>query len=138
MDDVNPRLYHPVDEGRISYEPRLNQDDLVDRDYNRDTTRYLRPHLADGIEKIDHAGKGPKGWRRPDERIRDDVCERLARDPRIDAREIEVKVNDGLVTLSGSVESRKAKRMAECEIEELPGVRDVRNELKIDPGLPLT
>lgn len=76
-------------------------------------------------------GKGPKGYKRSDDRIKEDVCETLARDHRIDASDIEVNVENAVVTLSGSVESREIKRAAEMVIENLSGVDDVRNDIKI-------
>ena len=42
-----------------------------------------------------HVGRGPKGYRRSDERIEEDINEQLPRHPEIDAREIEVKVKNG-------------------------------------------
>ncbi len=60
-----------------------------------------------------HAGKGPKGWQRSDERICDDVSEALARHSALDASEIEVAVDGGEVKLSGTVADRRTKRMAE-------------------------
>jgi hypothetical protein len=77
-----------------------------------------------------HAGKGPKGYQRSDERVLEDVCEALERHPRIDASEIEVTCSQGEITLRGSVDSRQTRRLAEEAIEELPGVRDVHNELR--------
>ena len=76
-------------------------------------------------------GKGPKGYKRSDERIKEDVCETLSRDHRIDASDIEVNVDDAMVTLSGNVESREIKRAAEMIIENLSGVDDVKNEIKV-------
>jgi hypothetical protein len=81
-----------------------------------------------------HHGKGPKGYKRSDERIKEDVNERLTHDPHIDASEIEVQVKDGEVTLTGTVDSRLAKRRAEEIIENLSGVRDVHNQLKAQSG----
>lgn len=78
-----------------------------------------------------YAGKGPKGYKRSDERIKEDVCETLARNPRIDASDIEVKVEDACVMLSGTVPSKEIKRAAEMSIENLPGVEDVKNEIRI-------
>lgn len=89
----------------------------------------------DSSSRMNHLGKGPKGWKRSDERIREDVCERLERDARVDASEIEVSVRDGVVTLSGKVEDRPSKRQAEDIIEFLPGVKDVRNDLTVDQSL---
>ena len=82
-----------------------------------------------------HSGKGPKGYRRSDERIREDVSEALTQHPEIDAREIEVKVKDAVVTLSGTIESRHLKTLAEDCVEEVRGVNDVNNELRIDATL---
>lgn len=78
-----------------------------------------------------HAGKGPKDYKRSDDRIREDVCEALARDPHIDASEISVKVKDGVVTLTGTVEDRRAKRRAEDCAEDVNGVKDIINSLSL-------
>jgi hypothetical protein len=76
-------------------------------------------------------GRGPKGYRRSDERIREDVCEMLTRHPEIDASDVEVDVRDHVVSLRGSVPERRMKRMAEDIIENLSGVDDVNNEIKV-------
>ena len=76
-------------------------------------------------------GKGPKGYKRSDERIREEVSEALYRDYHVDASEIEVDVKEGIVTLSGTVDSRQSKRAAEECIENLTGVIDVHNRIRI-------
>lgn len=78
-----------------------------------------------------HAGKGPKGYQRSEERIREDVNDALEAHGHIDASDIEVEVSEGLVTLSGSVDSRQAKRIAEQAVETVRGVKDINNELRI-------
>jgi hypothetical protein len=90
-----------------------------------------RPGLWQRVKRGLHIGKGPKGYRRSDQRIHEDVCDMLERDPEIDATDIEVVVAAGEVTLSGTVDDRWSKRRAEDIIEELPGVRDVHNQLKV-------
>jgi osmotically-inducible protein OsmY len=80
-----------------------------------------------------HVGKGPKGWQRSDDRIRDEVCESLARHPEIDASDIEVKVQNCEVTLTGNVTEREAKRLAEDVVERVFGVKDVQNQIKVKP-----
>jgi hypothetical protein len=40
-----------------------------------------------------HRGRGPKGYTRPDERIWEEVCDRLTDDPLLDASDMEVKVS---------------------------------------------
>jgi osmotically-inducible protein OsmY len=76
-------------------------------------------------------GRGPKGYQRPDARIDEDVCDRLADAPDIDASDIEVKTTNGEVMLSGSVHDREEKRHAEDLIEAVSGVREVHNNLRI-------
>lgn len=80
------------------------------------------------------AGRGPRGYQRSDERIREDVCDRLTRDPWIDASDVEVTVRTGEVTLSGNVRDRSEKRHAEDLIEQVSGVREVHNNLRVSPG----
>jgi osmotically-inducible protein OsmY len=78
------------------------------------------------------SGRGPKGWTRSDDNIRDEVCMALERHPRIDASEIEVDVKEGVVTLKGNIHDRPAKRLAEDIVEWLPGVKDINNQLTVD------
>jgi osmotically-inducible protein OsmY len=78
-----------------------------------------------------HRGRGPKGYTRSDDRIREDVNDRLSDDPFVDASEIEVSVSSCEVTLSGTVDSREAKRRAEDIAEQVSGVRHVQNNLRV-------
>ena len=81
-----------------------------------------------------HAGRGPRGYRRADERIREDVCDALCEHGYVDASDIEVTVANGEVTLGGFVRERAEKRMAEDAVEQIPGVREVHNQLRLGPG----
>lgn len=85
-----------------------------------------------------HRGLGPKGYQRSDERISEEVHDRLTEDPWLDASHIEVEVGAGEVTLSGHVENREAKHRAERLIEDLSGVRHVQNNLRVDPEAGFT
>lgn len=76
-------------------------------------------------------GKGPKGFKRSDERIREEISEALFNDHDVDASDIEVIVQNGEVILSGTVESRRMKRQAEDCVEHVSGVIDVRNEIRV-------
>jgi hypothetical protein len=82
-------------------------------------------------QKRNFVGKGPKGYRRSDNRVYEEVCETLLRSPDVDAHQVSVRVNEGTVVLEGWVDGRQAKKIAEYIIEDLPGVEDVRNELLI-------
>jgi osmotically-inducible protein OsmY len=90
------------------------------------------PYTTQGGQRYGaYAGRGPRNYQRSDERVREDVNERLTIDPRIDASDIDVQVQSGEVTLGGMVDDRRTRRLAEEIIEDLPGVRDVRNELRL-------
>src|SRR5688572_23005737 len=69
-----------------------------------------RPWRTEHAVAGPHAGKGPKGYVRNAQRIREDVIHALTRDPYIDASEIEVHVDAGEVTLTGTVDHRRTKR----------------------------
>ena len=61
----------------------------------------------------------------------EDVCDRLTDAPDVDASDIEVNVTNGEVTLGGSVGDRRQKRRSEDLIENLSGVREVHNNLRV-------
>lgn len=80
----------------------------------------------------EHYGRGPKDYRRSDERIREDINDRLTDDGWLDATHVEVSVSEGEVTLSGTVGNRQAKRRAEDLAERVSGVRDVQNNIRVN------
>lgn len=80
-------------------------------------------------------GKGPKGYVRSDERIREDVCDRLSEDDEVDAGDITVTVKGGEVTLEGTVTDRRSKHRAEDITDSVSGVREVTNRLRTRKGL---
>lgn len=84
-----------------------------------------------GWDRPSFRGRGPKNYRRSDERIREDVCERLTLDDAVDATDIEVNVTDALVTLGGLVHDRYEKRRAEDIAESVTGVKDVQNQIRV-------
>jgi hypothetical protein len=75
-------------------------------------------------------GRGPRNYQRSDERIREDVCDRLMR-AWMDAEDVTVRVHDGEVTLSGTVKSREEKRAIEDLSEDTLGVKEVHNEIRV-------
>jgi hypothetical protein len=87
-------------------------------------------HITGGdAPQRDHRGRGPRGYARSDQRMQEDICERITDDPHVDASDIDIKVEDGVVTLSGSIESRWMKYYLEDLVDRCPGVKDIRNEL---------
>lgn len=81
--------------------------------------------------ELDHRGRGPGHYTRSDERILEDACDSLTDDWQVDARNVQVTVNEGEVTLDGTVDNRAAKRRAEDCVEWISGVKHVQNNLRV-------
>lgn len=95
----------------------------------------------DDMRAGEHRGRGPKGYTRSDDRIREDVNDRLTDDAWLDASMIEVRVENGEVTLTGAVDSRQDKRRAEDIADRISGVKHVQNNLRLrqrDEGVQTT
>jgi osmotically-inducible protein OsmY len=107
------------------------------RDRDRDRMRMDRggqqwsPYGQGDRPQGGHRGKGPAGYQRSDERIKEEVCQALSDDDHIDATHIEITVKSGEVTLSGHVNDRRTKRMAEDVVERIHGVKDVTNQIRV-------
>lgn len=133
------------------YGPRAHELDLREREWGPAFDRF--PGWADGLygearmlEELRRAafespfadldrgpyyGKGPKGFKRSDERIREEVCETIARQGWIDASDVEVSVERGVVRLSGTVCRSRDRRALEALVERVLGVEEVKNELRL-------
>jgi len=77
-------------------------------------------------------GRPPKGYQRSDERIKEDVCDRLMHSW-VDAENVEIEVRSGEVVLAGSVEDRQSKRAIEDIADGVLGVKDVQNNIRVRP-----
>mgnify|MGYP001012163379 FL=1 len=104
-----------------------------DSSYGQGSQSWSQPVRNDEVSQPSRSffGKGPKGFKRSDDRIREEVSEALFHDHAVDASEIEVAVHDGEVTLTGTVSERRMKRLAEDCVEKVTGVTDVKNEIRI-------
>lgn len=91
------------------------------------TPDYTWPPLQVGP----HGCKAPQGNRRSDESIFEDACGRLSEHGWLDASHIVLRVENGEVTLEGTVENRRAKRLAEELVAAVHGVWDVHNRLHV-------
>ncbi len=127
----NERTYGP-DKAWVSPEERQGLRHTQDRYWTRDFsgTGDYGVDLVRNSE-LSHIGKGPKGYQRSDERITEDVSETLYRHPSVDASDIEVKVESGVVTLTGTVDDRQMKRLAEDVTDRVSGVLNVMNLLTV-------
>src|SRR5690606_26394810 len=120
------------------------RDDMRDDRRQRRTRRGTRDFQGDygggGADQVDdtpgsrpygdygargYRGVGPRNYRRSDERIREDLNDRLTEADDLDASDISVEVSNGVATLTGSVGHRWMKHRAEDLADECLGVRDV-------------
>lgn len=88
------------------------------------------PYYEQSPELPRRQGRGPRNYQRSDDRIREDICERLMR-AWMDADDVDVRVEKGEVTLSGTVNSRDEKRAIEDLAEDILGVKEVHNEIRV-------
>lgn len=126
-------------EERIRHDPY--QDDVYQDEYGM---RHPYEHggrsnrwsddIRSEASRESHRGKGPKGYARSSERMHDEACEILARDFDLDASNIEVVIQGDILVLKGEVDSRHDKRRAEDLVEDISGVSDVHNQLRIRKG----
>jgi len=129
--------YGTDDQKQINNLRNRSEHTTGDRDYDRSSSRtsnvneYRR--TEDRGQTGEHRGKGPRGYQRSKERIHEDICDRLTYDDRLDASEIDVKVEDNEVILTGTVTTREEKRRAEDLAESIAGVQNVQNRLRIAP-----
>lgn len=76
--------------------------------------------------------RGPKGYTRSDERIREDICERLINAQFIDSSEVTIIVDAGKVTVEGTVPERRMKHAIEDLAETTSGVTEVENKIRVE------
>src|SRR5262245_13881630 len=75
--------------------------------------------------------RGPQGYRRSDDRIRDDIYDRLMDLDDVETVNVTVLVTDGEVTLEGDVDDRRSKYVIEDIADSVLGVQDVNNRLRV-------
>lgn len=112
-----------ADPGQSSYGGFTNED-----------TRYQRQQLGDQSRNQGRAGRPrtmPKGYKRSDERLREDLCEQLSHSG-LDVSEVSVEVSGGKVTLEGNVENRRTKHAIEDMAADCMGVQEVDNRVRVE------
>jgi osmotically-inducible protein OsmY len=124
--------YGPVRGETVGYDEGgvIGRNPALDRVAFGEADHPWRDDLGEGR----HRGRGPKNYVRSDERIREDVSDRLSDDAWLDASNIEVTVAAAEVTLTGVVADRRDKRRAEDLADDVRGVRHVQNNLRCRPA----
>jgi hypothetical protein len=74
---------------------------------------------------------GPKGYQRSDERLREDISERLMEAGHIDSSDVTVEVTGAKVVLDGTVPERPMKHAIEDLVDACPGVQDIENRVRV-------
>lgn len=119
---------------RVQSEPsyRNNYDhDYDDYEEHESFGHQLREAGQKLARTVKRAFRGPKGYKRSDERIREDVSDRLGEHPYLDCSEVEVNVSNGEITLTGVVNSRHEKFLLEEIADEVSGVTEVHNQVRV-------
>ncbi len=96
-------------------------------DINQSSTERYNPALRSSS----NPDAGTEGYRRPDDAIYREVCEIMLGSGKLDASKIDVRVADGKVTLTGTVDNELDKQMATELAESVPDVQEVNNQLQI-------
>ena len=117
---------------RGTYSPRGSHDRGFFERAGDEVLSWFGDEDAQRRRERDHRGRGPSDYVRSDDRIREDVNDRLTEDYWVDASRIGVTVSDGEVTLAGSVDSKRAKCRAEDLADDVTGVKHVQNNLRVD------
>ncbi|MBP0634463.1 BON domain-containing protein [Cupriavidus sp. AcVe19-6a] len=85
-----------------------------------------------GTDQREHERKaGPRGYQRSDDRIRDQICERLSYARGVDVSDVSVDVKEGVVSLTGSVRERGQKYYIEDLADGTYGVKEVNNDIRV-------
>lgn len=121
-----PSTGNAYDPRRGAYEERGGGES-----YNDFPSSAGRSAVSDAVpQQARRRGVAPRGYQRSDDRIREDVCERLM-DDGLDCGGLEVTVRSGIVELSGEVEQRSDKHRIEQVAANVSGVSDVNNQLRV-------
>lgn len=78
------------------------------------------------------SGVGPERYQVRDDRIEENIVDRLTQAGQLDASKIDVAVKHGDVTLMGMVPHDEDKQLAEDIAKSVRGVRNVRNDLSVE------
>lgn len=116
----------------------------------RGESHHLRESGRSALEGVGHAlgeigdrvrrafGRGPKGYKRSDARIQEDICEMLSERDDIDVSDVTVQVENNEVILEGTVPQRHHKRIIELVAEGVRGVEDVHNRIQVQRAIEPT
>jgi len=150
--EIEERLAHDVWIDDYLAEVQVADDTvLLEGTVGSDAERARAKRLAwvAGVADVDATGLEVEAWavkgkqRRPgeanmtDAEIEEAVRKALLHDPRVFSFNPEVRVQNGIVTLTGSVDNLMAKYAAERDARNTVGVWHVKNYLSVRPVVPV-
>ena len=125
----------PHEDRRNRYRDDLEQERAMRyrAEPKRQTMDTYRPADSGHLDVLqeNHRGKGPRNYKRSDDRLKEIVCDVFCDNPDLDASNIDVDVKNSEVILSGEVHDRTAKRLAEDLAEGVTGVSNVQNRIHV-------
>lgn len=98
---------------------------IEQRDEDRDERR------AEHNERRDYRGVGPRMRHDEDDDLREEICDRLADDPDLDASDILVRVIDNEAILDGTVRHKRDAERAHHLAGDVRGIVYVRDRLRV-------
>lgn len=98
-----------------------------------DLVNHHKPHAPSDVQQPIQPANAAKPPRVPvpDDALAEDVQACLAQDGRLDSAIMTVTVRDGIVTVEGSVGLEFQRSLVTASVNEIPGVLNVRNLLKV-------
>lgn len=144
LEDGERLASRSADPGQSSYGGFTNEDPRYQgQQYERrvSSDEYPVPTQGDGMQGHWQYAKSregyreqrfvPKGYKRSDERLLEDVCERLSHSG-LDVSDVSVSVEQGAVSLEGTVSSRRVKHAVEDCVDDCLGVEDIHNRIRVN------
>jgi CBS domain-containing protein len=108
---------------------RINNEDdefILDRDYSLDGgVSMVRNDFQHGFENKEKAL--PRKRNNSDQDILEEASDLLFKNKKLDASDIKLNVQDGIIKIMGWVDSRENKKEAERCIELISGIKDIEN-----------
>ncbi len=130
--EINPfKIDVDTDNGMVTLRGRVDEEgdrtEAVKLARQTSGVRGVHDEIQVGAAPVDEAPGA-------DAAIATAVKAKLAADPDVSSLNVDVDVEDGVVTLSGVVRSDYAKTHAEELAEKVGGVRSVNNEIQVRPA----
>jgi hypothetical protein len=109
------------------------RDDVAARSegWAREREGWAREERGASARDLRMRTHGPKAYKRSDERIQEDIYERLIDAWEIDSSDVTVEVREGKATLQGSVPERRMKHRIEDLVDACHGVQDIDNLIRV-------